>query len=143
MGIGFIEFANMEDKKLAMNAAKEDLTLDGRILNIREARPDTGVDSKTIYVGNIPFKTDEETLRKFFLDTCPNIKGNFKVNIKTYSYNDKLKGYAYVEFENDDDLELALKANGEKLEDRELKIEKKQPGIPKLIEKGVEVMKEV
>ena len=51
------------------------------------------------------------------MDFCPNLKGNFKVNIKT-------KGYAYVEFENDEDLELALKANGQKLEERELKVEK-------------------
>ena len=131
MGIGFIEFANMEDKRTVMTMEKEALQIEGRILNIREARPDTGVDSKTIYVGNIPFKTDEDSLRKFFKETCPNIKGNFKVNIKTDSYNDKSKGYAYVEFENEDDLEFALKANGEKLEDRELKIEKKQPRIPR------------
>ena len=110
---------------------KEELQLDGRILNIREARPDTGVDSMTIYVGNLSFKTDEDKLRKFFMDTCPDIKGNFKVNIKTDSNNDKSKGYAYVEFENEEDLENALKANGAKLEDRELKIEKKQPRIPR------------
>ena len=124
MGIGFIEFANMEDKRTVMNMNKEDLVIEGRLLNIREARPDTGVDAKTLYVGNIPYKIDEETLRKFFLDTCPDIKGNFKVNIKT-------KGYAYVEFENDEDLELALKANGQKLEERELKVEKKLPGNTK------------
>ena len=131
MGIGFIEFANMEDKKKVMAMDKEELQLDGRILNIREARPDTGVDSMTIYVGNLSFKTDEDKLRKFFMDTCPDIKGNFKVNIKTDSNNDKSKGYAYVEFENEEDLENALKANGAKLEDRELKIEKKQPRIPR------------
>ena len=131
MGMGFIEFANMEDKRTVMTTEKEALQIDGRILNVREARPDTGVDSKTIYVGNIPFKTDEDTLRNFFMQTCPNIKGNFKVNIKTDYHNDKSKGYAYVEFENEDDLEFALKANGEKLEDRELKIEKKQPRIPR------------
>ena len=85
MGIGFIEFANMEDKKKVMAMDKEELQLDGRILNIREARPDTGVDSMTIYVGNLSFKTDEDKLRKFFMDTCPDIKGNFKVNIKTDS----------------------------------------------------------
>jgi len=124
MGIGFIEFANMQDKLNVMHLPKEDLTIGERILNIREARPDTGVDAKTLYVGNIPYKIDEETLRNFFLNTCPNIKGNFKVNIKT-------KGYAYVEFENDEDLELALKANGEKLDERELKVEKKLPGNSK------------
>ena len=136
MGMGFIEFANMEDKRSVMNMPREDLMIDGRMLNIREARPDTGVDSKTIYVGNIPFKTDEDTLRKFFLDNCPDIKGNFKVNIKADPHNDKSKGYAYVEFENEEDLEFALKANGEKIEDRELKVEKKQPRGSKRYPRG-------
>ena len=32
--------------------------------------------------------------------------------------------FLLAEFENDEDLELALKANGQKLEERELKVEK-------------------
>ena len=68
MGIGFIEFANMEDKRTVMNMNKEDLVIEGRLLNIREARPDTGVDAKTLYVGNIPYKIDEETVEELIED---------------------------------------------------------------------------
>ena len=54
------------------------------------------------------------------MDFCPNLKGNFKVNMKTNSFNGGQKGYAYIEFENDEDIANALKANGEKLGDKEL-----------------------
>ena len=66
--------------------------------------------SKTLYVGNVPYDTTEATLKNFFLDNCQNFKGDFKVNIQTY--NGKPKGYAYIEFENEDDLSNALKING-------------------------------
>ena len=49
--------------------------------------------SKTLYVGNISYKTTEEGLKKFFSDFCPNLKGNFKVNIQK-NYNGSHKGYA-------------------------------------------------
>ena len=41
-------------------------------------------------------------LRKFFMDFCPNLKGNFKVNVKMNAYNGGPKGYAYIEFENEE-----------------------------------------
>lgn len=127
MGIGIVEYANIEDKKGAMNASREELNLEGRTLEIKEARPDTGIDSKTIYVGHISEKTDENMLRKFFMDFCPNLKGNFKINVKTSFTNGAPKGYAYIEFENKEDIEQALKANGEKLDGRELEVQMKKP----------------
>ena len=130
MGIGFIEFTNMEDKRNAMNATKEDLTIEGRILELREARPDTGIDSKTVYIGHISEKTDEDMLRKFIMEYCPNLKGNFKVNIKT-DYNGNPKGYAYIEFENEEDIDNVLKANGAKLDDRDVLVQMKRPRAPR------------
>ena len=127
IGVGFVEFENMEDKKKAMDANGDDLILDKRELHIREARPDTGLDSRTLYVGNISYKTTKDMLQKFFLDTCPNIKGNFRINLKTNNFNGDSRGYAYVEFDNDEDLACALKANGEKLEEREIRVEMKKP----------------
>lgn len=128
-GVGFVEFANMDDKKKAMEARRSDLTIEERLLEVREARADTGLDSRTIFVGNIPYKTTVEMLKKFFLDSCPEIKGDFKINIKTNNRGEDFKGYAYVEFDNEEDIEQALKANGKKLEDRELRVEMKKPPI--------------
>ena len=122
-GVGFVEFSNMDDKKKAMEARSEDLTIGERILDVREARADTGLDSRTIFIGNISYKTTGEMLKKFFLDTCPEIKGDFKINIKSNNRG----GYAYVEFDNEEDIEQALKLNGKKLEDRELRVEMKKP----------------
>ena len=131
MGIGFVEFADMEDKRNAMTASKEEITLDDRVLDIREARSDTGLDSKTIYVGNISYQTNEEVLRKFFIDFCQDLKGNFKVNVKTNSFNGGPKGYAYIEFDNEEDIANALKANGEKLDGRDLIVQMKRPRVPR------------
>ena len=131
MGIGFVEFADMDEKRNAMTASKEELTLDDRVLDIREARSDTGLDSKTIYVGNISYQTNEEMLRKFFEDFCQDLKGNFKVNVKTNSFNGGPKGYAYIEFENEEDIANALKANGEKLDGKELIVQMKRPRVPR------------
>ncbi len=124
-GVGYVEFENVEDKKNVL-LNKYDLVIDRRRLDVREDRAQNNMDySKTIYVGNISYKTDEEGLKKFFIDFCQNLKGNFKVNIQK-NYNGGHKGYAYIEFENQEDVESALKANGQKLDDRDLTVEMKK-----------------
>ena len=124
-GVGFVEFANDEDKRNVLLMNREDLVLDGRRLDVKEARPEMDY-SKTLYIGNLSYSTTEETLKKFFSDFCRNLKGDFKVNIKT-SPNGKSKGHAYIEFENEEDISNAIKANGEKLDERVLKVEMKKP----------------
>lgn len=125
IGVGYVEFENVEDKKnVLMN--KNELIIDGRRLDVREDRSQNNIDySKTLYVGNISYKTTEEGLKKFFNDFCQNLKGNFKVNIQK-NYNGGHKGYAYIEFENQEDVESALKANGQKLDERDLTVEMKK-----------------
>ena len=126
LGVGYVEFENVEDKKNVLMLNRNDLVIDGRILDVREDRSQNNIDySKILYVGNIPFKTTEEGLKKFFNDFCQNLKGNFKVNIQK-NYNGSHKGYAYIEFENQEDVESALKANGQKLDDRNLTVEMKR-----------------
>ena len=128
-GVGFVEFATSEDKKNVLMVNKDELIIDGRKLDVSEAKTDRMDYSKTLYVGNLPYETKEETLKKFFIDVCKNLKGDFKVNIQT-TFNGKPKGHAYIEFENSEDIPNALKANGQKLEDRSLIVEmKKSRGI--------------
>ena len=128
-GNGFVEFATVEDKKNALMANRDELILDGRKLEIQEAKTDRMDYSKTIYVGNLFYATNEENLKKFFLDNCQDLKGNFKVNIQT-TYNGKSKGHAYIEFENEEDISNALKLNGQKLDDRVLIVEMKKSKGP-------------
>lgn len=129
LGLGFVEFASAEDKKNVLMASRDELIIDGRTLDVKEAKTDRMDYSKTIYVGNLPYNTNEEALKKFFLDFCQNLKGDFKVNIQR-TYNGNPKGHAYIEFENMEDIPNALKANGQKLDDRILTVEmKKSRGI--------------
>ena len=128
-GIGLVEFATSEDEKNVLMVNKDELIIDGRKLDVSEARKDRMDYSKTLYVGNLPYETKEETLKKFFVDFCQNLKGDFKVNIQT-TFNGKPKGHAYIEFENSEDITNALKANGQKFHDRNLIVEmKKSRGI--------------
>ena len=126
-GVGFVEFLKAEEKRnVLMN--KDSLIIDGRKLDVREAKPERNMDfSKTLYVGNVPYDTTEETLKNFFVDNCQNFKGDFKVNIQMNSINGKPKGYAYIEFENEEDIAIALKLNGKELDKRILKVEMKMP----------------
>ena len=125
-GVGLVEFGNVEEKKSVLSMNRDDLVIDGRRLEVREAKPDRMDYSKTLYVGNISYNTSEETLKKFFVDFCQNLKGDFKVSIQT-NFNGRPKGHAYIEFENEEDLSNALKANGQKLDERMLTVEMKKP----------------
>ena len=124
-GLGIVEFASAEDKKNVLMANRDELVIDGRLLDVKEAKTDRMDYSKTIYVGNLSYNTNEEALKKFFVDFCQNLKGDFKVNIQR-NYNGNPKGHAYIEFENMEDIENALKANGQKLDDRILTVEMKK-----------------
>ena len=46
---------------------RDELVVDGRKLDVKEAKIDRMDYSKTLYVGNLSFDTKEETLKKFFL----------------------------------------------------------------------------
>lgn len=128
-GLGFVEFSTMEEKKNVLSMNGDDLIIDGRRLDIKEAKLDRMDYRKTLYVGNLSSSTNEETLRKFFIDNVQDLKGDFKVNLQT-KYNGKPKGHAYLEFENEEDISNALKIDGLKLDDKALIVEmKKSRGI--------------
>ena len=128
-GLGFVEFSTMEEKKNVLSMSGDDLIIDGRRLDIKEAKLDRMDYRKTLYVGNLSSSTNEETLRKFFIDNIQDLKGDFKVNLQT-KYNGKPKGHAYLEFENEEDISNALKIDGLKLDDKALIVEmKKSRGI--------------
>ena len=124
-GVGFVEFSTVEEKKNILTRNRDDFIIDGRRLDIKEARLERMDYSKTLYVGNLSYSTNEETLKKYFVDNIQDLKGDFKVNIQTIN-NGKPKGYAYIEFENEEDVTNALKINGQKLDDRPLTVEMKK-----------------
>nr|CAD7401435.1 unnamed protein product [Timema cristinae] len=73
---------------------------------------------KAIFIGNLPFSAEEEDLWKMF-EECGNIEN---IRVSRDKYTGVGRGFGYVNFQNVDGVELALKLNGEKLKDRELRI---------------------
>ena len=77
--------------------------------------------SYKLYVGNIPFTTDENELKEMFsaVGTVTMAK------IVRNSYNNKSKGYGFVEMEKQLDANNAIAAlNGKEFGGRELTVEK-------------------
>ncbi|KAL4507249.1 hypothetical protein ABPG72_002042 [Tetrahymena utriculariae] len=73
-------------------------------------------ESKTIFVGNLSFKTDEETLLDFFT-SCGKV-----VNVRIARYEGKSKGFGHVQFEDKSGVENALQKSGEYIDGRVIKI---------------------
>lgn len=90
-----------------------------RAANNREGNSDCRV-----YLGNLSFKVDEETLRQHF-GACGKVK---KVDFITDYTTGRFYGTAFIEFESPDAARKAVMFNGQKLLGRPMKVEApKQP----------------
>jgi len=133
-GFAFVRFATTKGREAALELNDSEL-LD-RKMGVRENKgranntqtrqrkePRTGLSEKqdgclTIYVGNLPWSTDEEELEKLFAD-CGKITN---ARIVRQSWTKKSRGFGYVEFEDTKSVDAAVKL---KLtcEDRELRLD--------------------
>lgn len=73
----------------------------------------------TLFIGNLPFITDEEEIREHF-SSCGNVES---VRIIRDKFTHKTKGFCYVKFENKEGLLNALKYN-KKFKENELWLSK-------------------
>lgn len=80
----------------------------------REPNPE----SKTIFVGNLSFKTDEESIRDFF-GGCGNIEDVRIAN----SHDGKSKGFCHLEFDSIQAASKAMRRNGEDLDGRDIRVD--------------------
>ena len=135
-GIAFVKFY---EKKAAYEAmkSKDDLNLDSRQLQIRysndksyqsgqasagDKKPSYQGDRHSIFVGNLSFKCNENSIRKHF-SSCGNV-----VDIRLAKRDDgKLKGFAHVDFDSEEGVQKALELNGKELDGRPLKIDVSTP----------------
>ena len=120
-GVGIVEFKTLEEKNAVLNMNSDELKINDRKLEVREAREKRDF-NKTIFVGNITYETTEEKLHQFFEDVAK----NFEVKIQNHNKDGKSKGYAYVYFETQEDAENALSKNKKELDGRILTVEKKR-----------------
>jgi nucleolin len=79
-------------------------------------------ETNEVFVRNLPFSADQETIEKFF-DSCGTIE---KVNLLR-GPNGRSKGIAFVKFSAPEGLTKALALNGNEFESRPLTIEKTRP----------------
>ena len=95
-----------------------DTSLDGRTINVEFSgqapggyKPSNSVGDSgevtTLFVGNISFKTDQNSLRKFFSKA-----GNVKDVRIAMNDDGRPKGFAHVEFNSNADAVSALKFAG-------------------------------
>lgn len=111
LGSAIIQFETKQEKDEILNS-NEEIELDGKRLEIK----DSINDSRTLFVGNIPYNATEQDIYNFFSD-CG------KVEVKCFYINHEFKGYAHVTFEDDNAVNIAFKKNGEKMGYRTIKIE--------------------
>lgn len=137
-GIGFVEFSSVDEAKAAMEDA-DNIELDGRQITInysndkdasrgprqeggqREKRSDENTndgEGTTVFVGNLGFKTTEDTIREFF-DGCGEI-----TSIRIAKGDDgRSKGFCHVDFESNESVKKAMSKNGEDLDGRQVRVD--------------------
>lgn len=92
--------------------------------NRREFTPrsDFQGERHTAFVGNLGFKTNEGSVRKFFSD-CGNV-----VDVRIAKNEEgRSKGFCHVDFESADAVQSAMKKAGQELDGREIRVDASTP----------------
>jgi RNA recognition motif-containing protein len=80
--------------------------------------------AKKVYVGNLNYQTNEDTLRDLFSE----YGGVESVSVITDRYTGRSKGFAFVEMATDSAAQEAIAAlNGKMVDDRELNVAEARP----------------
>ena len=133
------EIARMEAEAARIAAETEDL--DSKSSSGAKASKDSGATSSTkaltadekikrdghsIYVGQVDYSTTPEELVVHF-ESCGTIE---RVTIVCDKFTGKPKGFAYLEFADDDAVTNAIKLDGSTFKDRQLKVTPKRINDP-------------
>lgn len=77
-----------------------------------------------IYVGNLPFKVDDNELKEMF----SKFGEITEARVITDRYSRRSKGFGFVTFANDEDAQKAIEEmNGKEVQGRELKVNEARP----------------
>ena len=90
--------------------------------NDRGGNRDSG---NTVFMGNLSFKTTEESIKKFFRDS-----GKVADIRIAKTPEGKMKGFCHVEFEDNEGATKACQKNGEELDERQVRIDMSRPQGP-------------
>jgi nucleolin len=132
-GIAFIKFYDEKSLRKAVELSGSDLG--GRTVQVEKTVPkeqrssgnDRGGDrqrserdpnSTTVFVGNLSYNTDEDSIREIF-DACGKVK-----DVRIAADQDgKPRGFAYVEFGSADSVDKAIQKTGAKLDGRSIRVD--------------------
>ncbi len=80
---------------------------------------------KKLYVGNLPFQTSEQGLRDWFAQAGIQVDS---ITLIRDSYTNQLRGFGFVEINNDDEAVQAMQLlDGKNFNDRPLTINEARP----------------
>merc|ERR1711991_481349 len=131
-GMAFVTFATEEEALKGLEKDGEEL--DERSIKIELSKPQTKSqnnnkktnlvktkpkDCKTVFVGNLSYDADDNEIEKFF-KSCGNIKS---IRIVTDAESGRSRGFGYVEFDDTDAVDKAIKLNGNEMMHRRVKID--------------------
>jgi len=103
-GYGFVEFADWEDGRKAINDLNWQL-IENRNIRVSWAKPPTKRVSLTnLYVENVPKSWDDERLRAYFSQICKVKQARVLLNIK----NGESRGVGFVHCSNNDQAKNAI-----------------------------------
>ena len=89
-------------------------------------------DSRSVYVGQVDYGATPEELQDHF-KSCGTIN---RITILVDKWTGSPKGYAYVEFADDDSVQNAVLLNDTMLRGRQIKVSAKRTNIPGMNRKG-------
>ena len=98
LGFGFVEFTTQEDKDKAVAAGS--FELEGRNVRIHNARPPQKRERRTAFLGGVTEEISENDIKQKF----PKAK-----TVTIYKPREGRRGYAFINFENNEDLMEAVK----------------------------------
>ena len=83
---------------------------------------------RRLYVGNLPYSADQQTLQDAF-SQCGTVDS---VNVITDRDTGQSKGFAFVEMSNNGEAQKAIQQlNGSSLDGREIKVNEAKPKAPR------------
>mmetsp|Transcript_11421 Transcript_11421/g.11501 ORF Transcript_11421/g.11501 Transcript_11421/m.11501 type:complete len:251 (-) Transcript_11421:28-780(-) len=111
-GYAYVEFHEKEAVEHAIKAAQ--ITIKGRSVLLLKSEKKS--QNFTLHVSNLPYSITEDSLSSFF-------KGNCKVTLPK-DQKDKPRGFAFIEFEKEEDAQSALEMEFPVIEGRPVVIKK-------------------
>jgi len=91
-----------------------------------------GAEDRQIFVGNLHEDVDPDALNKHFKE-CGTVN---RITILCDKFTGKPKGYAYMEFEEPEAIDLALALNETDLLGKAIKVSKKRTNVPRYMLRG-------